>query len=324
MAHAVTLIPGDWIGPETTRVVQDILRASGVRIDWETFACNDGLVSDELLLSAQRTGRVLMNRLESPRVAGRLPASVLLRKRLGLWAQVREVKNLPGLPARFTDIDLIVVRETSEDIYKGFEHQTAPGVYESVKVTTQAACERIARFAFELAQSRGRRKVSIVHKANIMKKSDGLLLRTALAVAADYPDIQHEDVIVDALCMRMVRWPSSFDVLMCGNLFGDIVSDLAAGLAGGITVGGALNHSETVRIFENPHGKAPGLVGTGRANPLPNLMAAVKLLEDLGEAEAAARIQAAVQRALLGGLLTVDRGGEMGCEAVRDVVVAGL
>lgn len=324
MAHAVTLIPGDWVGPETTRVVQHIVAAAGVEVDWETFTCPDGVVSVELLDSARRTGRVLMNRVAAPRVPGRLPASVTLRKELGMWAQVREVRSLPGLPARFTDVDVVIVREISEDIYKGFEHETAPGVFESVKVTTADACARIARYAFELARARGRRKVSIVHKANIMKKSDGLFLRTAQAVAADYPDIAHEDVIVDALCMRMVRWPTSFDVLLCGNLFGDIVSDLAAGLAGGITVGGAVNHGDGVEIFENPHGRAPDLVGTGRASPLPGLVQAVNLLRSLGETDAAERIDAALRTALLAGLRPVDAGGDDGCAQVQTAVESRL
>ncbi|MCB9793787.1 MAG: NAD-dependent isocitrate dehydrogenase [Alphaproteobacteria bacterium] len=324
MTHSVTLLPGHWVGPETTAVVKDVIAAAGVDIAWETFPMEEGVVTSDLLESARRTGRVLSNRLRAPRVAGKLPASIVLRKELGLWSQVRRVRNLPGVQARFQDVDLIVVRETSEDIYKGFEHQTAPGVYEQVKVTTEAACERIARKAFELARAEGRAKVSIVHKANIMKKSDGLFLRTAKRVAEDYADIAHEDVIVDALCMRLVRWPTSFDVLVCGNLFGDIVSDLAAGLAGGISVGGGVNEGDGVKMFHNPHGKATALVGTGKANPIPNLMMGVSLLQDLGEAEAAQRVDGALRAALQAGLSTVDQGGQDGCAEVRAKVLAGL
>lgn len=316
MSHRVTLVPGDWIGPETTRAVQQILKSAGVDIAWEVHPIVDGIVSPELIQSAKSTGRILKNRTKAPRVAGTLPAGIHLRKELDIWAQIRHVKNLPGLNARFDNVDVVVVRETSEDIYKGFEHQTAPGVFESIKLTTEPACERIARFACELALSKGRKKISIVHKSNIMKKSDGLFLRTAQRVLAEYPTLQAEDVIVDALCMRLVRRPSDFDVLLCGNLFGDIVGDLAAGLAGGISVGGSINLGEGIKLYENPHGKAPGLVGTGNANPIPNLMSATWLLDDLGEEQAAERIRKAVHGALQAGLHTTDCGGKAGCEQV--------
>ncbi|MED5374311.1 MAG: isocitrate/isopropylmalate family dehydrogenase [Myxococcota bacterium] len=324
MSHRVTLVPGDWVGPETARAVQRIIASAGVDIHWEEHPIVDGLVSEQLLESARSTGRILKNRTKAPRVAGKLPAGVHLRKELGIWAQVREVKNIPGLNARFNDVDLLVVRETSEDIYKGFEHETTPGVYESVKLTTQPACERIARFACELALSKGRKKISIVHKSNIMKKSDGLFLRTARDVIAEYPTLDSEDVIVDALCMRLVKRPSDFDVLVAGNLFGDIVGDLATGLAGGISVGGSVNLGDGIKLFENPHGKAESLVGTGRANPIPNLMIALPLLEDLGEERAAGRIRDAVHGALADGLTTVDCGGADGCDAVVSAVEARL
>ncbi len=324
MSHRVTLIPGDWIGPETTRAVQQILESVGVDIAWELHPIVDGIVSPELLQSARSTGRILKNRTKAPRVAGALPAGIHLRKKLDIWAQVRHVKNLPGLPARFNDVDLVVVRETSEDIYKGFEHETAPGVFETIKLTTEPACERIARFACELALSKGRKTISIVHKSNIMKKSDGLFLRTAQRVLAEYPTLQSEDVIVDALCMRLVRCPSDFDVLLCGNLFGDIIGDLAAGLAGGISVGGSINLGQGIKLYENPHGKAPGLVGTGNANPIPNLMSAIWLLDDLGEEQAAERIRGAVQGALSEGLHTTDCGGQHGCEHVVQQITSRL
>ncbi|MCB9765035.1 MAG: isocitrate/isopropylmalate dehydrogenase family protein [Alphaproteobacteria bacterium] len=324
MSHSVTLLPGDWVGPETTAVVQEIIAAAGVDIAWETFGLEDGVLSEAALASARRTRRVLANRLRAPRVPGQLPLSIQLRKELGLWAQVRRVRNMPGVPARFSDVDLVVVRETSEDIYKGFEHQTAPGVFESVKVTTEPGCARIARYAFELARAEGREKVTVVHKSNIMKRSDGLFLRTAQAVAADYPDVACDEVIVDALCMRLVRWPQSFDVLVCGNLFGDIVADLAAGLAGGIVVGGAQNHGDGIEMFHNPHGRAPGLVGTGRANPIPNLVQGIALLRSLGEAQAATGIDRALRAALADGLHTADQGGEDGCAAVRDAILGHL
>lgn len=323
MAHNVTLIPGDWVGPETTAVVQQLIADVGVDIQWHTFHCPEGLVDDELLNSARETRRVLMNRLAAPRKPGSLPASIVIRKELQLWAQIRHVTNLPGLPARFDDVDVMIVRETSEDIYSGFEHQTAPDVFESVKVTTVEACERIARFAFEQARERGREKVTIVHKSNIMKKSDGLFLRTGQRVAREYPDIVCDEVIVDALCMKLVRWPQSFDVLLCGNLFGDIVADLAAGLAGGISVGGSHNFGDAIQLFENPHGKAEALVGTGRANPIPNLLMAIDLLHSLGEGAAADRLNAALQAALP-HVRTVDLGGTDGCAEVAEAIRARL
>ena len=324
MSHRVTLVPGDWIGPETTRAVQQILKTAGVDIAWEMHPIVDGIVSPELIQSARSTGRILKNRTKAPRLPGALPAGIHLRKELDIWAQVRHVQNLPGLPARFNNVDVVVVRETSEDIYKGFEHETAPGVFESIKLTTQPACERIARFACELALSKGRKKISIVHKSNIMKKSDGLFLRTAQAVLAEYPTLQSEDVIVDALCMRLVRRPSDFDVLLCGNLFGDIIGDLAAGLAGGISVGGSINLGEGIKLYENPHGKAESLVGTGTANPIPNLMSATWLLDDLGEEQAAERIRKAVHAALKEGLHTADCGGADGCEQVIQAISSRL
>ncbi len=323
MSHAVTLLPGDWIGPECTEVAKVVVAAAGVDVSWETFT-PDGALSPELLESARRTRFVLMNRLASKRVEGRLPAGVALRKELGLWGQLRHVRNLPGVSARFQDVDLVVVRETSEDIYTGFEHETAPGVYESVKVTTQAACARIARRAFELARAEGRQRVTIVHKSNIMKKSDGLFLRTAQRVAQGFPDIACDEVIVDALCMKLVRWPHSFDVLLCGNLFGDIVSDLAAGLAGGINVAGSIGVGDEVTLFENPHGKCPELVGTGLANPLPTLLNAVELLRALGEPQASDRIRAAILGALEAGLHTADKGGTDGCAQVQAAVLSRL
>ena len=320
MSHEVTLIPGDWVGPECAEVVQDVLARAGVDIAWDVHTT----VDEAFYASARRTRRVLVNRLEANREVGQLPTSVAIRKELGLWAQLRHVRSLPGLPARFDDVDVLVVRETSEDIYTGFEHQTAPGVYESVKLTTEAACERIARKAFTIAREQGRSKVTLVHKSNIMKKSDGLFLRTGQRVSAEFPDIACEEVIVDALCMRLVRWPSSFDVLLCGNLFGDIVADLCAGLAGGISVGGSVNVGDEVLVFENPHGKAPELVGTGRANPLPALVMGIELVRSLGLNETADRVEGAVRGALAAGLHTADQGGAAGLVEVRDAVVSRL
>ncbi len=322
--HSVTLIPGDWIGPETCEVAQAVIAALGVAIDWDVQNCPDGVVTPAVLQSARRTGVVLAAKTASQRERGRLPAIVTLRQELGTYATVRAVKSLPGSAAVYPGTDLVVIRETSEDIYSGMEHEITAGVYEAVKVTTAAACERIARFAFDYARAHGRKTVDIVHKSNIMKKSAGLFLRTAQRVSADYPDLETREVIVDALCMRLVRNPHQFDVLLCGNLFGDIVSDLAAGLAGGILTGASSSYGEQAALFANPHGNAPDLVGTDGANPIPMLRVAAHMLRHLGEATAAARLEAAVQSVVAEGVHTQDMGGSVRCSEAKQAVLDAL
>jgi isocitrate dehydrogenase (NAD+) len=324
MAHQVTLIPGDWIGPETCTVAQAVIAAAGVQIDWDIQTIQDGQLSEALLESCRSTGVVLKAKVGAERRVGQLPPTVQLRKTLGLWATMRPVSALPGIPARFPDTDVIVIRETSEDIYSGMEHQVTEGVFEAVKVTTRTACERIARFAYETAGAMGRSKVTIVHKSNIMKLSDGMFLRVAQAVGAEFPDIQTEEVIVDALCMRLVKNPAHFDVLLTGNLFGDIVSDLCAGLAGGITASPSASFGENIALFENPHGDAPELVGTGKANPIPMIRTATLMLKHLGETEAADRISAALCTVTQGELSTTDQGGTAGCAEVQAAVIGAL
>ena len=225
--------------------------------------------------SALRTGVVLKGRVDRVPVASGPPMVVRLRRALGIDRSVRPVKALPGWPARAPDLDLIVVRESTEDVHAGFEHEVTDGVYEAVKITTEVACERIARWAFEVARKHGRKKVTIVHKSNIMKKSDGMFLATAQRVAEDFPDIACDEMIVDALCMGLVRWHGSFDVLLTANLFGDIVGDLVSGLAGGITAASTLSYGPKGAMVESPHGRAPELVGAGLANPIPLLQAAL-------------------------------------------------
>ena len=324
MAHNVTLIPGDWIGPETCQTVQEIIEAAGIDIRWDEHAIGDDGVSEALLASCRKNRVILKARTGAQRNPGQLPPTVVLRKELGLWATIRPVVALPGVGARFPGLDLLIVRETSEDIYSGFEHEVTKGVFEAVKVTTRAACERISRLAYDHARRRGRSKVTIVHKSNIMKKSDGMFLAVAREIGKAYPDIQTEEVIVDALCMRMVRNPRQFDVLLALNLFGDIISDLASGLAGGLTATPSGSFGGGIAMFENPHGKAPQLVGTGLANPIPMLRTALLMLEHLEEKAAAARIERALFAACDDGLQTVDRGGEAGCAAVRDAILARL
>jgi isocitrate dehydrogenase (NAD+) len=324
MTHQVTLIPGDWIGPETCRVAQAVIDAAGVRIDWRLAPIENGAVTEAVLAACRETKTVLKAKVASTPNPGELPPTVRLRKALGLWATVRPVTALPNTRARFPNTDLIIVRETSEDIYSGLEHTVTTDVFEAVKITTRAACERIAHFAYQTAQAASRKKVTIVHKSNIMKRSDGMFLRIAQTVGTEYPDIETDEVIVDALCMRLVKDPSWFDVLLTGNLFGDIVSDLCAGLAGGITAAPSASYGEGIALFENPHGSAPDLVGTGRANPIPMLRTAALMLTHLGEDTAAKRIEAAVHAACAGGLHTVDNGGDDGCAAVQSAVLAAL
>jgi len=317
MAHDVTLIPGDWVGPETCEVVKSILAAAGVGIVWDEHMLGRGGPEEALLASCRRTGVVLKARSEAIRQPGQLPATLQLRRALGLWAIVRPVQALPNTGARFPATDLIVVREISEGIYSGLEHEVAQGVFEAVKVTTAAACERIARFAYELALEKGRKTVTIAHKSNIMKKSDGMFLRIATEVGQAYADqgIETESAIVDALCMRLVRNPNQFDLLLTPNLFGDIVSDLCAGLAGGITASPSAAYGDGgIAMFENPHGRAAELVGTGKANPIPMLRAALLMLAHLGEHTAAERISDAL-------IEVCEAGGAQGCQDVREKMV---
>ena len=324
MTHQVTLISGDWIGPECAAAVQRIIAAADVDIHWNEQKLEQGTISDDFLDACRQTGVVLKARTASERAAGLLPPTIQLRKELGLWATVRPVKALAGVEAKFPETDVVVIRETSEDIYSGFEHELTDGVYEAIKITTRGACERIARYGFEYAKNNGRKKVTIVHKSNIMKKSDGMFLRIAKEISAEYPEIHTEEVIVDALCMKLVRWPQSFDVLLTLNLFGDIVSDLCSGLAGGITASPSASYGDNIALFECLHGKVPELVGTGKANPIPLLNAALMMLTHLGEDAAVTRIQSAVEAVLAAGIRTADLGGDQGCEDVTNAIISRL
>lgn len=319
----ITLISGDWIGPETCVVAQEVLAAMGLRIDWDSQPLNHETVG-AVARSARRTGLVLAARVDAPRATGKLPPMIALRRELGVWAAVRPVRALPGVEARFPDLDLFVVREVSEDVYAGYEHEVTDGVFEAIKITTEAACERIARWAFQVARKHGRRKVTIVHKSNIMKRSDGLFLKTAQRVGEEFPDIATEEVIVDALCMKLVTRPAQFDVLLSGNLFGDIVSDLVSGLAGGITASTTLAYGEGVALFSNPHGRAEELVGRGLANPLPMLQAAGYLLRHVGMPEQQERLRRAMVQAVNDGVRTPDMGGTATTVQLRDAVIAAL
>ncbi len=317
MAHEVTLIPGSGVGPQVAEVVRACVAATGVAIVWDEL---DGLDIAAVRTSLDRTHVGLKGKLIQPAPIGKTPYTIAFRKALGIHTIVRHVENIAGLPARATGVDLYVVREASEDIYAGFEHESTRGVFETVKVTTRQACERVATTAFELARAKGRKKVTTVHKSNILKKSDGMFLKVSEDVASRYPEIEHDEVIVDALCMKLVRWPQSYDVLLCGNLFGDIVSDCAAGMAGGLMVAVGENHGDNLVLFENPHGGTIAQIGDDYGNPYPMLRLASGLLRHLGETDAARGLEDAVRASLQGGLLTRDQGGDAQCTEVGAAV----
>jgi isocitrate dehydrogenase (NAD+) len=315
-AHRVVLLSSEWLGSEGARVVQEILSAAGVAIDWSELACGQGPLHEDALAQCRKADAILKGEIAMGERA--LPLSVELRRALGLWATVRPVQALPSVPARWPGLDLLCVRETSEDVYSGFEHTVTEGVYEAVKVTTRAASERIARFGYDLARTRGRKKVTIVHKANIMKRADGLFLGTAREVGKAYPDIVTDDLIVDALCMRLVRRPTDFDVLLLGNLFGDIVSDLCSGLAGGGVAATSASFGDGPPLFDD------GGHGSADVEPIPMLRAAIWMVRHLGEEAAAGRIENALFATLEAGVRPVGLGGETGVLDMGDEVISRL
>jgi isocitrate dehydrogenase (NAD+) len=332
MAHAITLIPGDGIGPEVTGAVVRIIAASGVAIDWDRQ--DAGVVAVEnggsplpaaLIESIRRHKVALKGPVTTPIGEGFTSVNVGLRKALDLYANLRPVWNLPGTPAKFSNVDLVIVRENTEDLYAGLEHQIIPGVVESLKIITERASTRIARFAFEHARRHGRRKVTAIHKANIMKMSDGLFLESARAVAREYPDIQYDEKIIDAACMHLVMNPAQFDVLVLPNLYGDIVSDLCAGLVGGLGVVGAANLGTEIGVFEAVHGSAPGIAGQNIANPTALLLSAVLMLRHIDENTAATRIMSALGRVLLeGAVRTRDLGGRASTTSFADAICRAI
>lgn len=315
----VTLIPGHGVGPQVAAVLVDALDKLGAGIQFD-----EQNEIETAIASVRRSGLAVKGKWVAEIRAGKLPPTVMFRKALGINTIVRRAQNLPGLPARGKGVDIVVVREASEDIYSGFEHESAEGVYETVKVTTRAACERIHRYAFDYAMANGRKRVTTVHKANILKKADGMFLAVGKEVAQQYPSIKHDDVIVDALCMQLVRKPHSFDVLVAGNLFGDIVSDCAAGMAGGVTIACGTNIGPGVTVFESPHGTTVANVGADGANPYPMLGLGVDLLRHVGKHELSTRLRAACVSALEAGLHTQDMGGRSTCSDVRARVLATL
>ena len=318
MKHKITLIPGDGIGPEVTGATVSVLRAAGFEAEWESFVVGAEALSrfgdplpQDLIDSIKRNKVALKGPVATPIGTGFVSSNVRLRKALDLYANLRPIKSLKGVPSRYENVDLVVVRENTEDLYSGLEHEVVPGVVESLKIITDKASRRIAKFAFEYARLEGRKKVTAVHKANIMKLSDGLFLRCFREVAEDYPEIKADDLIVDNTCMQLVINPTQFDVLLLENLYGDIVSDLCAGLIGGLGVAPGANIGEEIAVFEAVHGAAPTIAGRGIANPTALLLSAVLMLKYLNERERAARIQTALEKVLAAGnVLTRDLGGQ--------------
>src|SRR3954467_4185691 len=317
MAHTITLIPGDGIGPEVSSAVVRIIEATGVDIKWEThYAGAQALekfgstLPDELLESIKRNRVALKGPITTPVGKGFTSVNVGLRKALDLYANVRPVKTLPNVPSRYENVDLVIIRENTEGLYSGLEHTVIPGVVESLKIVTEKATTRICRYAFEYARANGRKKLTCIHKANIMKLSDGLFLECFNNVAKEYPDIEADNKIVDNCCMQLVIKPEQFDVLVLENLYGDIVSDLCAGLIGGLGLAPGANIGEQGAVFEAVHGSAPDIAGQGIANPTALLMSATIMLRHIVENDAAARIEKAMLEVFAEGkFITKDLGG---------------
>jgi isocitrate dehydrogenase (NAD+) len=330
--HTITLIPGDGIGPEVTNAVIKILETAGLQVEWELHAAGVLAVDQDgeslppsLIESIKRTRVALKGPVTTPVGGGFTSVNVGLRKALDLYSNLRPVWNIPSVPSRYTGVDLVIVRENTEDLYSGLEHEIVPGVVESLKIITAAASERIATFAFEYARKHGRKRVTAIHKANIMKLGDGLFLKSVQKVAARYPDIVCDERIVDAVCMHLVMNPTQFDVLLLPNLYGDIVSDLCAGLVGGLGVVPAANLGTEIGVFEAVHGSAPDIAGKNLANPIALLLSALLMLRHIGEADMADRIMKALGDVLSDGKVrTRDLGGTAGTTEFSAAICAKL
>jgi isocitrate dehydrogenase (NAD+) len=332
MKHTITLIPGDGIGPEVSNAVQQILLAAGVDIEWEETATRAELerrgtdfMQSGVLESIHKNGVALKGPMATAVATGAPSLNVGLRQALDLYANLRPVKNLEGVQSRYQDVDLVIVRENTEDLYAGLEHTVVPGVVESLKIITEKASTRVARFAFEYARKHGRKKIHAIHKANIMKLSDGLFLTSVRKVAAEYSDIEYKELIIDNACMQIVLDPHQFDMLLLTNLYGDIMSDLAAGLVGGLGVVPSGNMGEKAAVFEAVHGTAPDIAGKGIANPTALLMSSIMMLDYLNETKAARRIENALHKVYREGKsLTRDVGGKATTAQFTEAIVQAL
>ncbi|HET9803241.1 MAG TPA: isocitrate dehydrogenase (NAD(+)) [Candidatus Acidoferrum sp.] len=332
MRHKVTLLPGEGIGPEVSAATRKVVDAAGAQIEWEEIHARaaEGSEKGQLLNTAAiesvKRNKVALKGPMATAIAGGAPSvNVALRKTLDLYANLRPVKNMPGVQSRFDNVDVVLVRENTEDLYSGLEHEVVPGVVESLKIITEKASTRIAKFAFEYAVREGRKKITAIHKANIMKLSDGLFLKSIRAVAAHFPDIEYKELIVDNACMQMVLKPEQYDILLLPNLYGDVMSDLAAGLVGGLGVVGSGNLGDHAAMFEAVHGTAPDIAGKGLANPTALLMSSIMMLDHLGERSAARRIEAALETVYREKKHTThDVGGKAGTAEFTDALIAAL
>jgi isocitrate dehydrogenase (NAD+) len=339
VAYRVTLIPGDGIGPEVTTAARRVLEATGVQFEWDVQAAgaetieHEGTPLPDAVLDSVRRNRVaLKGPITTPVGTGFRSVNVALRHELDLYANVRPARSMAGIVGCYHDVDLVIVRENTEDLYAGIEHEVIPGeAAESIRLITRRACERIVRYAFEYARTQGRRKVTAVHKANIMKLTDGLFLHVAQAVAAQYPDIPFEDRIVDNMCMQLVQRPLAYDVIVTTNLFGDIISDLCAGLVGGLGIAPGANIGSEMAVFEPVHGSAPVLAGRNKANPTATILTGAMLLRHIGEIEAAQRVERAVAAVIAEGRNTTydlkvdcDDPTAVGTREMADAIIAAM
>jgi len=333
VSYTVTLIPGDGIGPELAEATRGVLEATGIAFEWDvqeageaTIASEGTPLPDRVIESIRRNRVALKGPITTPVGSGFRSVNVGLRQALELYANVRPAHTMKGVETRYENVDLIIVRENTEDLYAGIEHRVGPDAAESIKIITRAASQRIARYAFEYAVKNGRRKVTAVHKANIMKLSDGLFLESCQQVAVDYAGrIEFEDRIVDNMCMQLVQKPELYDVLVLPNLYGDIVSDLAAGLVGGLGVAPGANIGEKEAVFEPVHGSAPKYAGQNKANPTALILSGALMLRHLGETDAAAAVERAVREVIAEGTtVTYDLGGTAGTREFGEAVAARL
>jgi len=332
MSHRITLIPGDGIGPEVCKATVRILEATGVKFEWETFQAGaeafekyKEYIPKDLNESIERTRVGLKGPVTTPIGGGFASINVQLRKRFELYANFRPIRNLPHIPTRYPDVDLIILRENTEGLYSGIEHEVVPGVVESLKIITEKASTRIARFAFEYARKNKRKKIHAIHKANIMKLSDGLFLRCSREVAKEYPEVTYAEHIVDNTCMQLVLNPYQYDMLVLENLYGDIISDLCAAFVGGLGLVPGANIGDRCAIFEAVHGSAPDIAGKNLANPTALLRSGLLMLRHIGEHEAALKIRNALDEVYRHrDKLTRDVGGKAGTSEFADAVIEAM
>lgn len=332
--HTIVLIPGDGIGPEVTAAAKRVLEAAGLSVEWVELPAGataieqgfDNVLPERTLAAIKAHKVALKGPVTTPVGKGFKSVNVQLRQKLNLYAAVRPVRSMPGIKTRYEGVDMVIVRENTEGLYSGIENEVVPGVVTSMKVASEAACTRIARYAFRYANRRHRRKVTVFHKANIMKLTDGLFLKCAKRIhEEEYPNIEYEEVIIDAGCMKLIQDPTKFDVLLMENLYGDLVSDLCAGLVGGLGVTPGANIGEDAAVFEAVHGSAPDIAGKGVANPLAVIMSGVMMLNHLHEEAIAEKVKQAYNAVLAEGkTLTRDLGGTAGTTEFADALIAKL